>query len=59
MSLRGEFSTGDMGKFHPALTPREWWHPVLDKAVNKRILSTGETREFAGENVGFDLSPGG
>jgi hypothetical protein len=31
---------------------------VLDGAVNKRLLSTGETREFASENVGFDLNPG-
>jgi hypothetical protein len=30
----------------------------LDGAVNKRVLSTGETGEFAGENVGFGLNLG-
>ena len=34
------------------------WAPGLDEAVNKRFLSTGETGEFAGENVGFGLNPG-
>jgi hypothetical protein len=34
------------------------WHPTLDGAVNKRFLSTGETREFAFENAGFGLNPG-
>lgn len=29
---------------------------VLDGAVNKGFLSTGETREFASENVGFGLN---
>ena len=32
--------------------------PTLDWAVNKRLLSTRETGEFAGENVGFGLNPG-
>jgi len=31
----------------------------LDGAVNKRVLSTGETGEFASENAGFDLNPRG
>jgi hypothetical protein len=35
------------------------WHPALDEAVNNRDLSTGETGEFAGENVGFGLNRGG
>ena len=35
------------------------WTAVLDEAVNKRDLSTGETGEFASENVGFGLNPGG
>ena len=30
----------------------------MDEAVNKRLLSTGEAREFASENVGFGLNPG-
>ena len=34
------------------------WAPGLDEAVNKRFLSTGETEEFAGENVEFGLNPG-
>ena len=33
--------------------------PSLDGAVNKRFLSTGETGEFASENVGFGLNPVG
>jgi hypothetical protein len=33
--------------------------PLLYGAVNKRNLSTGETGEFASENVGFGLNPGG
>jgi hypothetical protein len=32
------------------------WHPELDGAVNKPNLSTGETGEFASENVGFGVS---
>ena len=36
---------------------RDWRHPALDGAVNKRFLSTGETGEFASENVGFGLNP--
>jgi hypothetical protein len=35
------------------------WHPRMDEAVNKRVLSTGETGEFAGENLGFGLNPRG
>jgi hypothetical protein len=35
------------------------WQASLDGAVNKRLLSTGETGEFASENVGFGLNPGG
>jgi hypothetical protein len=35
------------------------WPPALDRPVNKRDLSTGETREFASENVGFGLNRGG
>lgn len=31
--------------------------PSLDGAVNKRDLSTGETRELAGNSVGFGLNP--
>jgi hypothetical protein len=34
------------------------WVPVLNPPVNKRLLSTGETREFASENMGFGLNPG-
>ena len=34
------------------------WPPTLDGAVNKRNLSTGETREFASENLGSGLNPG-
>jgi hypothetical protein len=30
----------------------------LDEAVNKRFLSTGETRELVPVNVGFGLNPG-
>jgi len=32
---------------------------VLDGAVNKRNLSTGETGEFASENLGFGPEPWG
>jgi len=32
--------------------------PSLYGAVNKGFLSTGETGEFASENVGFGLNPG-
>jgi hypothetical protein len=32
---------------------------VLDGAVNRRDLSTGETGEFVGENVRFGLNLGG
>jgi hypothetical protein len=35
------------------------WDPMLDGAVNKRNLSTGETGEFASENLGSGLNPGG
>jgi hypothetical protein len=35
------------------------WPPALDGAVNKRNLSTGETGEFASENLGSGLNPGG
>ena len=35
------------------------WGPMLYGAVNKRDLSTGETGEFATENVGSGLNPGG
>ena len=31
----------------------------MDEAVNKPFLSTGEAGEFASENVGFGLNPGG
>jgi hypothetical protein len=31
---------------------------VLDGAVNKRVLSTGETGEFGSKNLGGDLNPG-
>ncbi len=31
---------------------------ALNTAVNKRLLSTGETGEFVSENVGFDLNAG-
>ena len=34
------------------------WGAVLDGAVNKRDLSTGETGEFASENLGVDSNPG-
>jgi hypothetical protein len=33
--------------------------PTLDGAVNKRLLSTGESRELVSENVGSGLNPGG
>jgi hypothetical protein len=33
--------------------------PALNPPVNKRLLSTGESGEFASESVGFDLNPGG
>jgi hypothetical protein len=33
------------------------WHAALDGAVNKRFLSTGETRELVRVNVGFDSNP--
>jgi hypothetical protein len=39
------------------LRPRFWW-ASLDSAVNKRLLSTGETGEFARGNAGFDLNLG-
>jgi hypothetical protein len=29
------------------ISTKTFWHPVLDGAVNKHNLSTGETREFA------------
>jgi hypothetical protein len=32
---------------------------ALDGAVNKRVLSTGETGEFASESVGVALNPRG
>jgi hypothetical protein len=35
------------------------WDTGLDGAVNKRLLSTGETREFASENVGARPQPWG
>ena len=35
------------------------WETVLDGAVNKRNRSTGETGEFASENLGSALNPGG
>jgi hypothetical protein len=34
------------------------WESVLDGAVNKRFLSTGETGELVRVNVGFDLNLG-
>jgi hypothetical protein len=41
--------------------PKSWiqrfWHPRPDEAVNKRVLSTGETREFVSKNPGFGLNP--
>src|ERR1039457_1026390 len=33
--------------------------PKLYPPVNKRVLSTGETGEFASENAGFELNRGG
>jgi hypothetical protein len=33
-------------------------HPLLYGTVNKRFLSTGETRELVPVNVGFGLNPG-
>ena len=33
--------------------------PLLYGAVNKRNLSSGETGEFASENLGSGLNPGG
>jgi hypothetical protein len=36
-----------------------FWEAVLDGAVNKRNLSTGETGEFASESLGSGLIPGG
>src|ERR1035437_1919844 len=33
-------------------------HPLLYGAVNKRNLSTGETGDFASENLGSGLNPG-
>ena len=45
--------------FELALWDEHLWEAGLDEAVNKRFLSTGETGEFAGENVGFGLNPGG
>lgn len=33
--------------------------PALDGAVNKSFLSTGETGELAGENLGFGVQPWG
>ena len=35
----------------------EAWKPKLDGAVNKLLLSTGETGELAHGNVGFGLNP--
>jgi hypothetical protein len=35
------------------------WRPALHEAVNKRLLSTGATREFAGKSLGFSLNPKG
>jgi hypothetical protein len=37
---------------------RKTWETALDGAVNKRFLSTGETRELVPDNVGFGLNPG-
>ena len=34
------------------------WEPALNKAVNKGVLSTGETGELASENGGFGPNPG-
>src|ERR1035437_6136293 len=42
----------------PGLERRVFGHPKLNPPVNKRFLSTGETGEFASENVGFGLNPG-
>ena len=33
--------------------------PTLDEAVDKRDLSTGESRELVSENLGSGLNPGG
>jgi len=35
------------------------WETALDGAVNKCNLSSGETGEFASENLGSGLNPGG
>lgn len=35
------------------------WSDALDGAVNKRLLSTGESRELVSENLGSGLNPGG
>ena len=43
------------GRFEKSLP----WERAWDGAVNKRLLSTRETGEFAGENVGFGPNPGG
>lgn len=32
---------------------------ALNRAVNKRLLSTGESRELVSENLGSGLNPGG
>jgi hypothetical protein len=41
---------------HPVVNLR--WVPRLNPPVNKRDLSTGETGEFASEDVGFGRNPG-
>ena len=43
----------------PEIQHQELWPPVLDGAVNKRNLSSGETGEFASENLESGLNPGG
>ena len=47
---------GDDGEKLQSSHPRFWW-AALDRAVNKRLLSTGEPGELASENVGFDPNP--
>ena len=50
-------SSGEAGREAFQLEEILRW-PRLNPPVNKRDLSTRETGEFAGENVGFGLNPG-
>ena len=56
---RGSLMAGVVGATLRGLENGRARDPTLDEAVDKRDLSTGESRELVSENLGSGLNPGG